>query len=444
MTASTSTSKFEQVTGLIQNNFRMLLNAATLVGTMVLNAVMGFAFWWVAAQYYDQAAIGIATAASSAMLVLAEIGVLGLTTYMVGAVPKRPKEVASLVFTGMIISFVSAGIVGLVFAGILPLFSEDLNVLNAGWVNIALFMLGVSLTSSGLVVDHAMVGLNKGEYQLWRNLFFSFVRLLAVAFVALMLDRRTPLDIFGAWVVAAAISLAIVPLIAFARGLRWQALKFDRSIVKSLGGEVLAHHVLNLSFLGPAMAIPTLAVILISAEAAALFYLAWMFTTMILVVPYALSTSLYGAASESPESLVQRMRVSIAVSTLSGIVANIVLYIVGEPIMALFGAEYIDAVPLLRILALTAFPAILGVMYSAVVRIYDEMVKGAIIMVFGAALNIGGIIIGAQVGGAIGMAWGYVISTAIVALITSPMVLSVALARREPPADFDADNMISV
>jgi hypothetical protein len=56
----------------IKTNSMMLVNAGSLVGTMVVTGVLGFAFWWVAARQFPPQAVGLASTAISAMPLLGD------------------------------------------------------------------------------------------------------------------------------------------------------------------------------------------------------------------------------------------------------------------------------------------------------------------------------------------------------------------------------------
>ena len=79
-----------------QDNRVILANSGSLVGTTVATSVLGFMFWWVAARYFSPEAVGLASAAVSAMSLLAGIAVFGLGTLLLTELPRQPDVVGPL------------------------------------------------------------------------------------------------------------------------------------------------------------------------------------------------------------------------------------------------------------------------------------------------------------------------------------------------------------
>ncbi|MFL5705410.1 MAG: lipopolysaccharide biosynthesis protein, partial [Ktedonobacteraceae bacterium] len=166
-----------------KKNSVILVNAGSLVGTMAVTSVLGFAYWWLAARQFSPEAFGLASAAISAMTLLGTLGVMGLGTLLMGELPRQRGKEASLISTTLIVVGVVGSCFGLVFAAVAPYLSTDFQVLRTSMENVALFAVGVSLTAITIVLDQAMVGLLRGELQLWRNALFAGVKLAAL-FVA--------------------------------------------------------------------------------------------------------------------------------------------------------------------------------------------------------------------------------------------------------------------
>jgi hypothetical protein len=67
----------------------MLANTTSLVGTSLLTLPLGFVYWWLAAHRYPTESVGVASAAVSAMLLLATVSVLGFGTLLIGELPRK-------------------------------------------------------------------------------------------------------------------------------------------------------------------------------------------------------------------------------------------------------------------------------------------------------------------------------------------------------------------
>src|ERR1700729_2173116 len=73
-----------------RHNQDILGNAGTLLATTAVSSALGFGFWALAAHLFSQRAVGLGSAAVSAMTVLGTIGMLGLNTVLIGELPRPP------------------------------------------------------------------------------------------------------------------------------------------------------------------------------------------------------------------------------------------------------------------------------------------------------------------------------------------------------------------
>src|SRR2546422_7670871 len=86
-----------------KTNSVMLINAGSLVGATVVTSILGIAYWWVAAWWFSPQAVGLGSAAISAMTLLGTICILGLGTLLVGELPRQPGKAGSLITAALII-----------------------------------------------------------------------------------------------------------------------------------------------------------------------------------------------------------------------------------------------------------------------------------------------------------------------------------------------------
>src|SRR5437763_6537623 len=138
-------------------NCVILLNAGSLVGTTVVTSALGFAYWWLAARQFSPQAIGLASAAISAMILLGTFGMLGLGTLLVGELPHQQGKEVSLISAALILVGGVGGCLGIVFAAVSAYLSPDFRALGANISNIALLAVGASITAIKLVIDQACI-----------------------------------------------------------------------------------------------------------------------------------------------------------------------------------------------------------------------------------------------------------------------------------------------
>ena len=223
------------------------------------------------------------------MTLLGTGGMLGLGTLLIGELPRRRGEAASLIGFALVASGIAGACLGIVFAVTATYISTDLTPLAASIGSVALFAIGVSLTAIGLVLDEALIGLLRGDLQFGRNLIHAFSKLLVLFLAGNLIRGGNGLMVYGSWVVGNLVSLASLTALAAFRGVRINHLRFPREISWGLGAVALTHHALNLALQGPGLVLPILVIALLFAEVNATFYVAWMIASLVAVASASLT-----------------------------------------------------------------------------------------------------------------------------------------------------------
>ncbi len=412
-------------------NRSVATNASTWIGTTVVTSGLGFGYWWLAARLFPPAAVGFAAASVSAMLLLGTLSVLGLGTLLIGEIPRHPGREGALVVTALVPAGLAGWTLGVAFAVGAPLLVPDLAPLAADPGSVALFGLGVSLTTIGLVVDQACLGLLRGDVQLARNTAFAIVKLGLLGLAGLWLVDVPPMTIYATWVVGSLASLlGLAALVARKRG-TWDDYWPEWALLRQVSGAALAHHALNLALQAPQLALPVVVAAQFSTTLTAYFYVAWMIAGLVYMGPVALTTAVYAAGARAPAALAARLQFSLGLSAAGSVLAVIGLLVAAAPVLRLFGAAYAEeAAACLQVLAIGVLPLLVRDHYVAICRVRGRLVRAAVIAAAISALGITAAVLGAGMGGLTGLAAGYVLAAAIPAALLAPSVLQGAFPRR--------------
>ena len=114
----------------------------------MVTSILGFAYWWLAARQFSPPAVGLASAAISAMTLLGTLSICGLGILLIGELPRQKGKEASLISATLIVAGVVGGCLGMLFAIVALYLSHDFQMLRASVENVALFAVGVSLPRS--------------------------------------------------------------------------------------------------------------------------------------------------------------------------------------------------------------------------------------------------------------------------------------------------------
>jgi O-antigen/teichoic acid export membrane protein len=410
----------------VNANRVILANASSLISSQLVTSVLGFVYWWLAARQFAPSAVGLASAAISAMMLLGSASVLGLGTLLVGELPRQPGKAPSLIAAALVVAGIAGSILGFLFALVAPALSADLRPLGAGIGNSLLFAAGVGLTTFTLVLDQALIGLLRGEFQLWRNGLFALIKLLILAAVGLWVADRFGLLIYATWVLGSLGSLVYLAVLGARRGVFKNGYRPEWGLLRKLGRTALAHHALNLTLQVPGLALPVLVTVELSATANAHFYVAWMVVSLLFVAPYALTTVLYAVSSAAPDVLAHKLRQTLALSYALGVLANLILLVGADIILGMFGGTYAEAAPGLHILALGVIPLIIRYHYVVLSRIQGRAANAAMFQATGSGLELTLAAGGAALGGLIGLEIGWLIALCVEAIFMAPTVYRVA------------------
>lgn len=414
----------------IKPHWKMLTNASSLVGTMAVNSGLGFVYWWIAARFFSQSSVGLASAVISSMMLLGTVSMLGLGTLLMGELPRRPEKRAPLLTTALLVSCTAGLVLGLLYAVITPLLSPELGILASSPVIVLLFALGVSMKSVTLVLDQALIGLLRGESQLWRNTVFSVSKLGILVLIGVVLHLQGGLSIYATWMVGLIISLAALLRPSMIVNIRNRAYRPEWGLLRGLSRSALSHHTLNLSLQAPGLILPIIVTAILSTRLNASFYVAWMITAFVFILPGSLAMVLYAVGAAQPHEVVKKIRLTLILSVLAVGGANLVFQIAGDSILALFGASYVEQAGLcLRILALSIFPTIVRSNYIAIHQIHNRVFHAVPFVAAGGAFSLILAAIGASTYGLVGLSVGWTVGLCTEALLMSPVVYRAATGR---------------
>jgi O-antigen/teichoic acid export membrane protein len=408
----------------IQQALAIVRTSGSSVAALFVTSILGFVFWWVAARAFSPGDVGFAAGAVAAMALLARLAALGIGTVLAGELAARRTRPASLLVPALATAAAIALALGIVFAALSPLIVPALGSLASSPLVAVAFGIAVALTAIGFLLDQASVGLLRGGLQLLRNIAFALGKLLMVV-AAAAAALTGGLTITAAWVTGEVIALVallvVVPLPRIAQS------DPDWASLRAMRGEATTHHVLNLARFAPSLAMPVIVAALFSAEANAVFYVAFLLAAAIQPIASSTTFTLFAVARRNPGDLVRQIRLTLALS-LAGVLPSIaILSIAGAAVLGVFGAEYAaGGSTLLPLLALLALPLIVKDHWIALIRIRGALAFGAVLTIVAMVVEIGGAIAGGWIGGLDGLAAGWLLAATAMAVFQAPSVIRAA------------------
>ena len=409
-----------------ERNRVLLGNAGSLAATTGITSITGFAYWAVAARMFSQGAVGYGSASISAMTMLGTVGMLGLGTLLMGELP-RSESRTGLIAAALLTSAIGSAILGLLFSLVTPLMSSRFEDLVRSPGQTVIFILGVVFTGVTLVYDQATIGLLRGDLQLKRNLVFSIVKLVIMPGVALVLHDRFGVGITLSWLIGMVVSLGFI---AARSGKATLLGKPEWRVLRGLGKTTLAHNWLNLSIAIPRSLIPVLVTVIVSPTANAAFYVAWMLSGFLYIIPTHLSTVLFAMGSAEPRIFARKLRFTLRLSLLIGFPVMLVLAVFAEEALRVFGTRYaVVAGTSLVLLAIGYVPLVPKLHYIAVARATGHIPRAAALMTVSGVMEVVAAVLGGKYDGLDGLTLALVGVFMLEGLVTAPPVVRTAVTR---------------
>jgi len=320
-------------------------------------SVLGFVFWFMMARYFSSSDVGIGTALNSASGLVASFAGLGLGIGLVRFVPELKEGAVRLINSAFTLAGVAA-IAGSLFylAGVKHWAPALIFLCKNYWLASFFVLFTVSIALSGLV-DQSFIAARTSNYVFFKNLLAS---LLKLPLPVLVFASLKGFGIFAgagtAFLIAIALSLFLfLPKVYddyFPRPM------WDRGMLKQVLPFSFTNYLSGLLSSVPTFIYPLIILNVKGPEQNAYFYMAWMISMVLGVIPGSLAQSLFAEGSHNPGRLGGgdgRRALSLAV--LLTIPAAGVIALLGGWILHFFGPAYAqNGTGVLRILVLSIIP----------------------------------------------------------------------------------------
>jgi O-antigen/teichoic acid export membrane protein len=407
---------------------------SALMSAQMVTAVLGLAYWALAAHLLDTDEVGLAVSAVAGMTLLSTFGMLGMTSVLVRDLRVcHPADRRTRLRAGLVVTALGGGTLGLLWALAAPALGDNFRATGGSLGVALLFTIGSATQTVCDSFDYAVLGLRRGDVQLSRNAIASTLKLAFL--VALpVLGFETGVALLATWVLGLAVS---IPLgYKFTRRSLANPLAVPtvraRSWVRSVLPEAVRHHCLTLSLVASGLLLPIIVAMTVSATEVAYFSTARFIFTALLAVPFMLCASLFATVSAHPERLAECLRRTVPV----GLGINLVICVVMLPfaglILSIFGGEYgAQGATALRLLVLAGLPLVIKDHFVVIRRTQGRMLSAVWVIVIATIAEMAAAVIGGHLWGLNGLCAAWLVVLVLEALYVAP-VLRESMAATNP------------
>lgn len=258
-----------------------LSSLATGFGTLI--------FWFISAYIYPPSVVGVASAGTSAIFLLAGFSHLslgmGLVRYTNSLGPQRIQRITAM----FIVTVVIAALIGGIYSAVFSEFGPELSPLFSTARNILLFVFSCTAYTLSLQYDSYLMSRQLFFFILVKNVAIVIIRLALLC----LLPNLSIAKLVGIFGVSAAIGLvAILPVVA-----RYPRHSADDTEMKVPFSKIVSfslwNHLVGLATMTLPLAMPTIVISTLDSTQAAAFYMSWSMFSVLLLLPVAFSTVIF-------------------------------------------------------------------------------------------------------------------------------------------------------
>jgi O-antigen/teichoic acid export membrane protein len=386
-------------------------NSASIMGTTVVNAGLGYLYWTLAARSMPEAEVGIGSAIVSAMVILSLSVHLGAAAGLIARLPSRstPQQwrltVVAVVATSSMITLALAAIVVHPLGALVPPLRELAeNPVLAAW-----FVLGAAAWTCSDLLDHVFIAERRSRLMTTRNAATALTKLAILAGLAVVVPALTASDVVMTWALGGLAGTSVGLLTCHVR-----VRALGRVPLRQVGGElslvakqVLGHHAISVCGLVPTYLLPVVVTAQLGAQQNAYFYVTWMVGSSVFMISPSVSAALFAEGSHDRARLGRLSSRSLMVIFGLLLVPCVVMIVGGRTILSLFGPGYPTGYALLVVLVLSALPDAISNVAVSNLRVRGRLRAAAALNGTMAALALAGAWFATPVWGIFGagMAW---------------------------------------
>ncbi len=321
------------------------------------NVFVGFIFWIVAVRLYSIEDVGVATALISSISIVISLSRLGFDFSLIRFVQINDKT--KVFNTAIVVTTAASLIIGIIYiSGFRYVnFSSNLAFIQSHSY-IVIFLLFVIMNSLVSITGIAFTAIRKADHYFFQNII-----------LASRVPLLIPLTFLGSFGIFDSVGLAFLfsalfSLICLDKSVKFE-LKIDKKFMKESFSFSFGNYASSIFTTIPALILPIMVLGLLGESAAAKYYISFAVGSLVMIIPEALSTSLFieGSHGESMRKNIYKVGLTIYIFLIPAI---IFIYLFGDNILGLFGNNY-DA----GLLKLFAFSSIFSALIPLFVSIQN-------------------------------------------------------------------------
>jgi O-antigen/teichoic acid export membrane protein len=396
----------------------MRLSSFGLIAGKVATMGTGALFWLLAAKEFARDDVGLAGAVIPAMMLCTQLALLGIGSAFIVDYPKHERRPASLLDTALSMVVATSLVAAGIFLASAALFLDKLDVVASTPLYAALF---VAMTITGtiqILFDQVSMALRRGDQVFLRAVLFGALTFGSLGVVVLFSKSASSMAIVSPWVVGGAglCLLGLVQLWHLCGRYNYRP-RIDRAIASRMVRVGVPNHLLTLTERAPGLILPIIVVEQLSKSANATWYVVWMMTWVIYIVPISVGIALFSELIRKPEAYGRAVRHGAQTAMAFGAAGAILLALLANVLLGFFGHAYADeGTAPLRILVWGFVPLTVIQVYYASCRARHRLGEAIVAGVLAGLVSLAAAYVVAPDHGLTGMAVAWIVTQALAGL----------------------------
>lgn len=382
----------------------LFLNGMNLILSTVSTSFFGFIGWLVAARFFPPDNIGIASTLISSATLIATVSLLGFNISIIRYLPQMEYK-NNTINSCFSLSLLTSIIISIVFICGINIWVPKLLFVKDSFLYMALFILFTGTLTISSLLSSVFISNRASKFVLLKDSIFALSKIP----IPLLLVSLGGFGIFCGWTIAEIISLCIGFIFLHSSLKEYRPrICFDKAVVVPMVNYSLWNYISHLLYTAPSLTVPLIITSILSPAMTAYFYIAWMIGNLFFAIPLQFSQSLLAEGSNQMNCNKDTVTRSFGFCMLLLIPSILVIFLVGEFILSLFGPEYAsEALPLLKILAVSSIFLTVNIIFISVKRIKHEMAMVILIFSTITLITLGGTIILLEPVGLVGVGYSW-------------------------------------
>ena len=400
---------------------------ALVLGSAITSA-LGMGFWILAARLYDARYVGTTSAMIAAMGFLASGSTIGLKNGFIRFLPISGSSAPRFIRNAYLACISVAAFAALVFVLGQPVWAKELTMLREGPLPALFFIVATVSWTLFVLQDSVLTGLRMASWVPAENAVFAVAKLgLLVVLVG------APVwGIFVAWSIPSIALLLPVNLLIL-RYLRRRPREdleeggiAIRDVVRFAAGD----HVAAFLWLGTTELLSLVVLAQAGAESSAYYFLSFQIAYSLYLVTSNFASAFVVEAAIHPDQETALLRRAVVQSARLVVPAALGATLLAPIVLRIMGSEYeANAVPLLRLLLLSAIPQILVGAAVGRARLHRQVRVVILVYLFTAIALFSGATFGLRAGGLEAVGWAWLCTQLVMATVLTPTVLHPPIGR---------------